>query len=578
MVKALLIHRPVNTAVFVDKWGVDANRFHALYLQCGPTLPNFTYMTMQPFKLFLKGPQARKVIKEGIIEAAGYIAPTLGVKGRKIVLDKEFGALEIIDDGARILDKIEMEDTQKQIGVKMLREVAKKTNDKVGDGTTTSSVLTAALVDGLVKDYDPMDIKQEVGNILKTKKELKSGIEKVIKFIDEHKVDIDNKRVLEIGTVSSNNKEIGEILAELFGKLGREAAIIVSSGQGMKTTSEVVEGMTINKGYASPFFITDEKKLEAVITDASILVTDCKLQNPVDAEELLLFCQQKLLPKHIFDLVVIADEITGMPLDFLVNNKLNGRMRIVAVKAPAVGDYQDLLKDIAIVSGAQIISKDLGKGLKDITPEMLGKADKVIVTQNETTIVGGKGDKEKIQERIQTLENQIEQSAMEFDKERFRERISKLGSGVGYIRVGGATELEIEEKRAKIDDAINAVKAALKDGGIPGGGVMLLRASNILDDNIRGESILKKAIQKPFETIISNADYDVEEVKKNVLASEDINYGFNVETEEYANLVDIGIIDPALVAKTALQNAVSIAELLMTVDGANTLLRKPDDK
>jgi len=529
---------------------------------------------MEKFKLLLGVNSAQKFIRDGIVLAADAITPTLGAKGRKIVLDAEFGPMDILDDGAAILDAIELEDPKLQMGVKMLREAANKTNDRVGDGTTTTSILASELVKNIVFDDNPLLIKSKVGNILKIKKELNGGVKKVIDFIDSHKIKIDDGGTENIGTISSNDPEIGKILAELFKKLGRDASIITSDGQGPDTSYEIVEGMSIDRGFIAKAMVTDTEKNQAVLENARVLVTDYKIQNPQDIKVLLTLFKEG----GVNDLLIIADDIQGTPLDFLVANKLAGTIRVIGVKAPSVGDAKELLKDIAIISGAQIISKENGLEFKDITSEHLGQASRVVSTFDDTSIIGGGGTPENVATRVKSIENQLENTAMAFDKERLKERISKLGGGIGIIKVGGATEPEVKDKRAKIDDAINAVRAALKDGGIPGGGIALLRASLILDDKIRGESILKSAIQKPFEQIILNADFDVEIVRSKILAEENINYGFNIETEEYCDMVEAGIIDPALVAKTALQNAISICLLVLTISGANTLVRKKKDK
>jgi chaperonin GroEL len=529
---------------------------------------------MEKYKSLLGPTEAQKNIRDGIVLAANAITPTLGVRGRKIVIDKEFGPMEVVDDGAMILSQIELENTQQQMGVKMLREAANKTNNKVGDGTTTTSILAAELVKNIVTEEDSLLIKKQTGNVLKTKRELNAGVQKIIEFIDAHKIEVDDKKVAEIGTISSNSEEIGTILSELFKTLGREAPIIVADSPNMETTYEIIEGMKIDKGFIAKAMVTNPEKSEAVMENANVLVTDYKIQNPQDIKTLITLFKDH----NINDLLIIADDIQGLPLDFLVQNKMAGIIRIIGIKAPAFGDYHEVLKDIAILTGARLISKEEGLEFKDVHPDKLGKAARVVSTFDSTSIVGGGGDKDKIKERVASIENQIEGIKMEFDKKRLRERISKLGAGIGMIKVGGATEMEVVEKKAKIDDAINAVRAALKEGGIPGGGVMLLRASQILDDKIKGEAILKTAIQKPFEQILLNADFEPAEVKEKVLQSDNLNYGFNVETEEYCDMVEAGVIDPALVAKTALQNAISIALLVLTVSGANALIREKEDK
>jgi chaperonin GroEL len=442
--------------------------------------------------------------------------------------------------------------------------------------TTTTSVLTKHLVSSIVKDTDTLLIKEPIGDNIKLKKEINSGVKKVIDFIDKNKIEITGNRIKDIGTVSSNNKEIGNTLAELFSKLGKDAPILVSDNQTLETTHEIIEGMTIDKGFIAKAMVTNTEKSEAVLENANVLVTDYKIQNPQDLATLAQIFSPKFL--GINDLLIIADDIQGVPLEFLIQNKMANMIRVIGVKAPALGDYKEILKDVAVLTGATLISKDAGMEFKDITADKLGKAARVVSTMEKTSIVGGAGTKEAIDMRVKEIENQLENTPMKFDQERLRERISKLGSGIGIIRVGGATETEVEEKKAKIDDAINAVRAALKDGGVPGGGVMLLRATSVLDVNIKGEEILHKAIRAPFEQIINNADLEPVKVREKIFASDNLNYGFNVETEEYTDLVESGIIDPALVAKTALTNAVSIALLILDISGANTLVREKEKK
>lgn len=528
---------------------------------------------MEKFKLPLNALDARKNIRDGIIMAVELIAPTLGARGRKIVLDNEFGAMDILDDGAKILDEIELEDTKLQMGVKILRDAANKTNDKVGDGTSTTSILAAELIKEITKEENPLLIKGNIGNVVKTKKELNGGVKKVIDYIDQHKIEIDDKLAQDIGTISSNDPEIGKILAELFKKIGKDAPIVVSDSQNLETTYEIIEGMKMDQGFVSKAMVTDIEKNRAILDNPKVLVTDYKIQNPQDIKVLLGLFKDG----PVNDLFIIADDIQGTPLDFLIANKLAQTIRVIGIKSPSAGDFKDILQDIAILCGATFISKENGLEFKDVTAEKLGSAIRVVSTTHDTNIIGGGGSPEAISQRIKSLEARSVETTMQFEKDKIKNRISKLGSGIGVIKVGGATDLEIKEKKEKIDDAISAVKAALTDGGIPGGGVMLLRASTILDENIEGEKILKAAIQKPFEQIIMNADHDVNIVKEKILTENNINYGFNTETGEYCDMVEAGVIDPALVAKTALQNAISIALLVLTISGANTLIRKTDD-
>lgn len=528
---------------------------------------------MEKFKLFLNSEDARKFLREGIIKAAEAVAPTLGVKGRKIILDKEYGNLSVIDDGFAILKELEFEDPKLQMGVKLLREVATKTNDRVGDGTSTSTILAKELVSNLISDNKTILFNKL--DSYKVEKEVESGAQKVVDFIDANKFEVTPEKAEQIGTISSNSKELGKIIADLVNELGKDASIVVQDNNKFETVSEIVKGMKVEKGMLAKAMVTDTIKRQAVIENANILITTYAINNPSDVDVLVsLFRDHK-----INDVLIIANNVDGVPLETLIFNKLSGGLRVVAIKEPPFGDAKEILEDIAVATGATLIDKQNGLdfSVEHVTPDKLGKADKVIVSFDETNILSGKGEQTKIEERIKTLEQQLVDTKSEFDKEQLRTRISRLRGGVGIIKVGGMTEAEIGAKKAKLDDAINAVKASLKDGGIPGAGVMLLRASSVLDESVEGERILKKAIEKPFEQLIENAGLNVNDIKEKVLASDNPNFGYDVEAEEFGDLVEKGVIDPSLVAKTALQNAVSIALLVSSVGGANTLIRKDDE-
>lgn len=531
-------------------------------------------MATEKYKQLLGSAEARRAIKEGIRKATQAVAPTLGVKGRKIALDSEFGKLEVIDDGYAILRSIELEDTKEQIGVRLLRDASTSTNDKIGDGTTTTAIIANKLVEEMVKDENPVMLKRGDGNVLKIRKEVQAGKQKVLDFIDKNRVKIESEEDMEdVAYVSSNSEEIAKILASAFKKLGKDGAVLVQESHSLETNCEFVEGMKIDKGWISPAMITDGERQQAEIRNARVLVTDQKIHNPQDLEWLV-----RLFKSGVNDLVIIADEISGMPLDFLVANKVTGAIRAVGVNGPALGNIKEHLTDVAVFTGATLISKDANLELKDITPEHLGTAKSVVCSKDSTTFAEGGAQSDAVTTRLATLQNQLDKESSKYEQEKIKDRMGKLRGGVAIVRVGGATETEVEEKKAKIDDAIHAVRAALEEGVVAGGGIALFRAGQQLDDTIEGEKLLRNAIWAPFMQLIENADFDGAEVMAAVMASDNANYGFNVETEEYCDMVEAGIIDPALVVKTALSNAVSTATLVQSIAGANALIRTKDSK
>lgn len=534
-------------------------------------------MSYEKYKNVLDSVEARQNIKNGIEIATKLIAPTLGARGKKVVIQNEFTKPDVLDDGAKILDKIVVKDTRHQVGIDLLKDATGQTNDKAGDGTTTSTILAHSLVQEIIKDEEKSDKLAMVNmdaDSLRIKKELKIGLDKVINFIDSHKLEITtDSQLVDIGRVSANSEEIGKILAELFKKLGKDAAITNSEGQGLGIEYEVIEGMKFDKGFISAGFVTDGEKERAVIKEANILVTDYKVQNPQD----IGYLKSLIDGGKINDLVIIAEDVSSIPLEALVFNKVRGGLRTLAVRAPGFGASKEHLKDIATLVGATLVSKDNFLGLKDIKPEHLGKASSVISTIDTTTIIGGGGTKELISERINFLQSQVKLSDSAYEKEKLKERISKLSGGVGVIKVGGATPIEVEEKRAKLDDAVNAVRGALEDGVVAGGGVILLRATEVLGDNL-GETILKNAIVKPFEQIMRSAGMDIGKSKSEALSNKNINWGYNVESETWGDMIKMGIIDPAKVTKTALQSAVSLAILVSDSAGAIVNVREEKDK
>lgn len=520
------------------------------------------------YKEILNEKEAQTAIASGIAKAVALIAPTLGVKGRKIVLDKEYTQLEIIDDGAHILREIELPDRKEQMGVKILQEVANRTNESVGDGTTTSSILAHGLVSRVVGVEDTAKIKQE----------LQEGVKKVIDFIDKNKIPIDPKNVpretiQQIGTISANNPVVGKIIADFIDGLGKDVAILVSDGRTRDIESEIVKGFRFNQGYLAPAMVTNPVRGEAILEDTHVLVTDYKLNELPEFAEVL----EKIAKEKINKLLIVADDISGLPLEVLIINKMQGSFNSIGVKAPVVGDAKEYLRDIAVLTGATLISRNQATPMKDFTVDWLGKADKVISTSDSTTILGGHGDEELMEQRYEFIEQQIKNLHSEYDKNTMNERLSRLRGGVGMIRVGGATELEINERKEKIDDAIHAVRSALEDGIVPGGGVMLLRASETLSGN-EGELILKYAICEPFHQILKNAGVDPEKVTGKVLAKSNLNFGYDVAMERFDDLTKLGVVDPAKVTKTALYNALSIATMVLDTSGAVVFRTKHEEK
>ena len=529
-------------------------------------------MATEKYKQLLDSRTARYLIKNGIRKATEAVAPTLGIRGRKIALDSEFGKLEVVDDGYTILRSIELEDPREQIGVKLLRDASTSTNDKIGDGTTTTAIIANKLVQEVVRDDDPLLMKQQAGNVLKIRREIEAGKRKVIDFIDTNKITIDDEHISDVAYVSSNSQEIGDILSIIFKELGKDGSVLVQESHSLETSHEFVDGMKVDKGWVSPAMITDGERQEALIHNAHILVTDQKIHNPQDIEWLV-----RLFKEGANDLLIIADEIDGIPLDFLVANKVGGAIRAVGINAPALGNVKDILSDIAVFTGATLVSKDNNLELKDTTIEHLGSAKSVVSTKDSTTMAEGGGIEKDVKARLNTLQNQLDKETSKYEKEKIKDRMGKLRGGVGIIKVGGATDTEIEEKKAKIDDAIHAVRAALEDGVVAGGGIALFRAAQELADDILGERALKQAILSPLEQLLVNADFEPTEIIKKVLANKNLNYGFNLETEAYGDMIKLGIIDPSMVVKTALNNAVSTALLVQSIAGANALVRKKDD-
>jgi len=510
---------------------------------------------------------ARDRMLRGVNTLANAVKVTLGPKGRNVVIEKSFGAPRSTKDGVTVAKEIELTDKFENLGAQLIREVASKTNDKAGDGTTTATVLAQAIVTEGLKSVaagmNPMDLKRGVDKaVAKIVEEIKATSKKVSA----------NAEIAQVGTISANgDTEVGEMIAKAMEKVGNEGVITVEEAKTADTELDVVEGMQFDRGYLSPYFITNAEKMEADLEEPLILLFEKKLSSLQPLLPVLEAVVQSGRP-----LLIIAEDVEGEALATLVVNKLRGGLRVAAVKAPGFGDRRKaMLEDIATLTGGQLISEDLGIKLESVTLEMLGKAKKVTITKDDTTIVDGSGDKADIEGRISQIKKQIEDTTSDYDKEKLQERLAKLAGGVAVIRVGGATEVEVKEKKDRVDDALNATRAAVEEGIVPGGGVALLKASRVLDgfkgdndDQEAGVAIVRRALQAPIRQIAENAGVEGSIVVGKVLENASATFGFNAQTEEYVDLVQAGVIDPAKVVRTALQDAASVAGLLITTEAA----------
>ncbi|ANP38197.1 MULTISPECIES: chaperonin GroEL [Rhodobacterales] len=508
---------------------------------------------------------ARNKMLNGVNVLADAVKVTLGPKGRNVVLDKSFGAPRITKDGVSVAKEIELEDKFENMGAQMVKEVASRTNDEAGDGTTTATVLAQAIVrEGLKQvaaGLNPMDLKRGID--MATAKVVE-GIKEMARPVN------DSAEVAQVGTISANGEaEIGQQIADAMQKVGNEGVITVEENKGMETETDVVEGMQFDRGYLSPYFVTNPDKMIADLDDCMILLHEKKLSSLQPMVPLLEQVIQSQKP-----LLIIAEDVEGEALATLVVNKLRGGLKIAAVKAPGFGDRRKaMLQDIAILTGGQVISEDLGMKLESVTMDMLGTAKKVEITKDETTIVDGAGEKAEIEARVAQIRTQIEETTSDYDREKLQERVAKLAGGVAVIRVGGMTEVEVKERKDRVDDALNATRAAVQEGVIVGGGVALVQAGKALEglegansDQNAGIVIVRKAIEAPLRQIAENAGVDGAVVAGKVRESSDKNFGFNAQTEEYGDMFSFGVIDPAKVTRTALEDAASIAGLLITTE------------
>ncbi len=508
---------------------------------------------------------ARDRMLRGVNILADAVKVTLGPKGRNVVIDKSFGAPRITKDGVSVAKEIELADKFENMGAQMVKEVASRTNDEAGDGTTTATVLAQAIVkEGLkavAAGMNPMDLKRGID--LATTKVVESikGASRKVENSDE---------VAQVGTISANGEaEIGRQIADAMQKVGNEGVITVEENKGLETETDVVEGMQFDRGYLSPYFVTNADKMVADLEDALILIHEKKLSSLQPMVPLLEAVIQSQRP-----LLIIAEDVEGEALATLVVNKLRGGLKIAAVKAPGFGDRRKaMLQDIAILTAGQVISDDLGMKLENVTIDMLGRAKKVSISKDNTTIVDGAGDKSEIQARVAQIRAQIEETTSDYDKEKLQERVAKLAGGVAVIRVGGMTEVEVKERKDRVDDALNATRAAVQEGIVVGGGVALIQAGKSLDglkgvnsDQDAGIAIVRKALEAPLRQIAENAGVDGSVVAGKVRESNDKTFGFNAQTEEYGDMFKFGVIDPAKVVRTALEDAASIAGLLITTE------------
>ena len=511
------------------------------------------------------GQDARERMMKGIDILANAVKVTLGPKGRNVVLDKAFGAPRITKDGVTVAKDIELDDKFENRGAQMMREVASKTADEAGDGTTTATVLAQAIVKEGAKSVaagsNPMDLKRGID----------LAVSKVIGELGEKSKKVtSNEEIAQIGTISANgDAEIGRFISEAMQKVGNDGVITVEEAKSLDTELEVVEGMQFDRGYLSPYFITDADKMRVDLENPYILINEAKLSNLQSILPLLEAVVQSSRP-----LLIIAEDVEGEALATLVVNKLRGGLKVAAVKAPGFGDRRKaMLQDIAVLTGGQVISEDLGIKLENVTLDMLGQAKKITITKDDTTVVDGVGKKADIEARVAQMRAQIEDTSSDYDREKLQERLAKLAGGVAVIKVGGATEMEVKEKKDRVDDALNATRAAVEEGVVPGGGVALLRALDALDsvragneDQKVGVNIVRRALQAPLRQIAENAGEDGAVVVGKILDKKEYAFGYNAATGEYGNLVKAGVIDPAKVVRTALQDAASVAALLITTE------------
>jgi chaperonin GroEL len=518
--------------------------------------------------------EARAALKRGVDQLAEAVKVTLGPKGRNVVIDKKFGAPTVTKDGVTVAKEIELSDPLENMGAQMVKEVATKTSDLAGDGTTTATVLAQAIfregLKNVTAGVNPMALKRGID----------SAVSAIVEELKKMSVPTKGKKeIAQVGSISANNdKEIGDLIAEAMEKVGKDGVITVEEAKGLETTLETVEGMQFDRGYLSPYFVTDPEKMEAALEDALILIHDKKISSMKDLLPILEKVAQLGKP-----LLIIAEDIEGEALATLVVNKLRGTLRVSAVKAPGFGDRRKaMLEDIAVLTGGQVISEEVGFKLENAVVTDLGRAKRIVVDKETTTIIDGQGDEDKIKGRIKELKAAIEKTTSDYDREKLQERLAKIAGGVAVINVGAPTESEMKEKKARVEDALHATRAAVEEGIVPGGGVALIRAQKALktlkladSDEQIGVDIVRRAIEEPMRIIVQNAGGEGSIVVEKIRQSKDNSYGYNALTDEYEDLVAAGVIDPTKVTRTALQNAASIAGLLLTTEALIVEKKEP---
>ncbi|ALJ89910.1 chaperonin GroEL [Thermus aquaticus] len=527
-------------------------------------------------KILVFDEAARRALERGVNAVADAVKVTLGPRGRNVVLEKKFGSPTITKDGVTVAKEIELENHLENIGAQLLREVASKTNDVAGDGTTTATVLAQAIVREGLKNV------AAGANPLALKRGIEKAVDAAVEKIKALAIPVeDRKAIEEVATISANDPDVGKLIADAMEKVGKEGIITVEESKSLETELKFVEGYQFDKGYISPYFVTNPEAMEAVLEDAFILIVEKKVSN---VRELLPILEQ--VAQTGKPLLLIAEDVEGEALATLVVNKLRGTLSVAAVKAPGFGDRRkEMLKDIAAVTGGTVISEELGFKLENATLSMLGRAERVRITKDETTIVGGKGKKEDIEARINGIKKELETTDSEYAKEKLQERLAKLAGGVAVIRVGAATETELKEKKHRFEDALNATRAAVEEGIVPGGGVALLRAIGAVEellkkldgDEATGAKIVRRALEEPARQIAENAGYEGSVIVQQILSeTKNLRLGFNAATGEFVDMVEAGIVDPAKVTRSALQNAASIGALILTTEAV--VAEKPEKK
>jgi chaperonin GroEL len=526
-------------------------------------------------KLISYESEARSALKRGVDQLADAVKVTLGPKGRNVVIDKKFGAPTITKDGVTVAKEIELSDPVENMGAQMVREVASKTSDVAGDGTTTATVLAQAIVREGLKNVtagaNPMDLKRGIDLAVQ---KIVEGLKEMSKTVGD-----DKEKIAQVGSISANNdRAIGELIANAMEKVGKDGVITVEEAKGTETTLDVVEGMQFDRGYLSPYFVTDAESMEAVLEDPYILIHDKKISAMKDLLPLL-----EKVAQSGKSILVIAEEVEGEALATLVVNKLRGTLRVCSVKAPGFGDRRKaMLEDIAILTGGTVISEEKGFKLENAQLSYMGTAKRITIDKDNTTIVEGAGKKEDIKKRINEIKQQIDKTTSDYDKEKLQERLAKLSGGVAVLKIGASTEVEMKEKKARVEDALHATRAAVEEGIVPGGGVAYLRCIKKLDevktdnnDQKIGVGIIRRALEEPIRWIVQNAGLEGSVVVNRVKEGKD-DFGFNAQTEQYENLIKSGVIDPTKVTRIALENAASVAALLVTTEA--TVVEKPEKK